>query len=60
MKMNVIKWDGSMAERCVERIRRGYVPAYIHHENNLNRSFQTGEWDDFKSKINKSLKKKEK
>lgn len=60
MKMNVIKWDESMAERCVERIRRGYVPSYIHHENSLNRSFQAGEWDNFKSMINKSLDKKKK
>ena len=58
MKMNVIKWDESMAVRCVKRIRRSYAPGYIHHEDNLDRSFQAGEWDDFKSIIENCWRKR--
>jgi hypothetical protein len=52
-----IVWEESMAKRCLDRVTRGYVPAYVHEEKNLTRSFQTGEWDDFRRKISKEIKK---
>ncbi|HEY8349980.1 MAG TPA: hypothetical protein VIM13_09155 [Clostridia bacterium] len=52
-----IVWEESMAKRCLDRVTRGYVPAYVHEEKNLTRSFQTGEWDDFRRRISKEMKK---
>jgi len=57
METKRIKWDEKMAVRCAKRVTVGYVPAYVHDEKNLTRSFQTGEWDDFKRKINAEIKK---
>ncbi|HOQ08188.1 MAG TPA: hypothetical protein PLP87_10370 [Clostridiales bacterium] len=52
-----IVWDESMAKRCLDRVTRGYVPAYVHEERSLTRSFQAGEWDDFRRKISRETKK---
>ncbi len=52
-----IVWEESMAKRCLDRVTRGYVPAYVHEEKNLTRSLKTGEWDDFRRKISKEMKK---
>jgi len=52
-----IVWEEGMAKRCLDRVTRGYVPAYVHEEKNLTRSFQAGEWDDFRRKISKEIKK---
>lgn len=54
-----IKWDESMAVRCVNRVTAGYIPEYVHKEKNLTMSFQKGEWDDFKKKMTKEIKKLE-
>jgi hypothetical protein len=50
-------WEESMARRCLDRVTRGFVPAYVHEERNLTRSFQAGEWDDFRRKLTKETKK---
>lgn len=52
-----IVWDESMAKRCLDRVTKGYVPAYVHEERSLTRSFQAGEWDDFRRKISRETKK---
>jgi hypothetical protein len=52
-----IVWEEGMAKRCLDRVTRGYVPTYVHEEKNLTRSFQAGEWDDFRRKISKEIKK---
>jgi hypothetical protein len=52
-----IRWEESMARRCLDRVTRGYVPAYVHEERSLTRSFQAGEWDDFRRKISKETRK---
>lgn len=57
MKTEKIKWDESMAVRCMSRVNTGHVPVYVHVEKNPTKSFQTGEWDDFKSKLTKEIKK---
>lgn len=51
MKTQKIKWDQSMAVRCMSRVKTGYVPVYVKVEKNPTQSFQKGEWDDFKAKI---------
>ena len=53
-----IAWEESMAKRCIDRVTRGYVPAtYAANEKSLTRSFQAGEWDDFRKKITREIKK---
>ena len=52
-----IVWDESMANRCLDRVTRGYIPTYVHEEKNLTSYFQTGEWDDFRRRITKETKK---
>jgi hypothetical protein len=53
-----IAWDESMAKRCLDRATIGYIPVYVHEEKNLTRSFQTGEWDDFRRKISREIRNK--
>lgn len=57
MRAKKIIWDESMAVRCISRVAIGYVPTYVRREKNLTRSFQTGEWDDFKSKLATEIEK---
>lgn len=57
MKTQKIKWDQSMAVRCMSRVKTGYVPVYVRVEKNPTKSFQTGEWDDFKTKLAKEIGK---
>ncbi len=52
-----IKWDESMAVRCVNRVTTGYVPVYVRRDKNPTLSFQTGEWDDFNKKMNEEIEK---
>ncbi len=55
MDMKVTKWEKSIADRCVERVEKGYVPVNLHHVKVVDRAFQLGEWDDFASKINNAI-----
>jgi hypothetical protein len=57
MKTAKIRWDESMAVRCISRVKTGYVPVYVHAMKNPTKSFQTGEWDDFESKMSRETKK---
>ena len=58
MDMKVTKWDKSIAARCVERVDRGYVPTKLHHVKVVGKPFQLGEWEDFTTKINKAIMKR--
>ncbi len=57
MKTQKIRWEESMAARCMSRVKTGYVPVYVHEKKNPTISFQTGEWDDFKVKLTKEIEK---
>ena len=72
MEMNRIKWDQSMAVRCLERFGKdGPVAAYpfrrpdskptVKKKSPLEKAYFTdivkGEWDDFYYALNKALKR---
>lgn len=60
MKMDVIKWDESMAWRCISRIDKGFVTQYKQGVKGLNKTVQSESWDDFKYAIDKAIAKKSK
>ena len=59
MKMNVVKWDMSMAHRCFERTAKTHVSSYnkLIKGKAFKKSSQAGEWDDFRSKSTEGLQK---
>jgi hypothetical protein len=58
--MNVVKWDMSMAHRCFERTAKTYVSSYnkLIKGKAFKKSSQAGEWDDFRSEINRGIAKR--
>lgn len=57
--MDVIKWDMSMALRCFERVAKSYATSYSKinkvKKDASRKSSQSGEWEDFKSEVNRGI-----
>ena len=75
MIMERIKWDESMAERCLARYQGGYPPITYYPkkvksqkaaqvktapEKDFSIDIVAGEWDNFQYALSKELKKKHK
>lgn len=60
MDMKIVKWDKSMAVRCIERAGKGYSPKYQHEVKSINKKLQDAGWEQFEYAINKALAKKHK
>lgn len=60
MDMSIVRWDKSMAARCVERAGKGYTPKYQHEEKSIIKKIQDTGWEQFEYAINKALAKKHK
>ena len=73
MKTNIIKWDESMAVRCLARVKNdqakaAYIPQGVKSqkalqtkaspEKPLSVNIAKGEWDDFQYALSSTLKKK--
>lgn len=73
MKTNIIKWDDSMAVRCLARCQNNHArTTYLLRGADGNKAVKTkappekdvsinivaGEWDDFQYALNSMLKKK--
>lgn len=72
MKTNIIKWDDSMAVRCLARCQNNFAQKYLPLGANSKKPVQKkastdkdysiniakGEWDDFQYAVNSALKKK--
>jgi len=72
MKMNIIKWDDSMAVRCLARsqdcLTKKNLPLQVNSkkaekkkaapEKDYSINIAKGEWDDFQYAVNNVLKKK--
>ncbi len=60
--MDVIKWDMSIAYRCFERAAKSdaipYGNFYKGKKGVAIKAPQTGEWENFKSGVNKGIAKK--
>ncbi len=72
MKTNIIKWDDSMAVRCLARCQDKFAKKYLPYGMNIKKPVQKkasaekdysvdiakGEWDDFQYAVSNALKKK--
>lgn len=72
MKTNIIKWDDSMAVRCLARFHDSLEKKFLPYgmsikkplqkkaspEKDYSISIPKGEWDDFQYAVSDALKKK--
>ena len=57
MEMTVIKWDESMAERCLARCRDDLVRAEAADIKLARKAVNDIQWEEFEKALSKALKK---
>ena len=72
MKTNIVKWNDSMAVRCLARCQNNFTKTYhplgvsskksvkqkASPEKDYSINITKGEWDDFQVAVSNALKKK--